>query len=160
MESWTISASRDDSAWNADWARSQRIAFTTLTRPPGEGASSSITLFSRAATWRASSSVASEDRKYVSTPAEMARRWALAWIDTNRSARARLATLVRSRSGTSWSPSRVRTTLTPCRSSRSRATRLVTSSTSSFSVSPLGPTAPPSCPPCPASSTMSRSGAA
>src|SRR5256885_5255965 len=44
------------------------------------------------------SSDLSEDRKYVSTPVEVASRCALAWIDTNRSARSLLAKVVRSRS--------------------------------------------------------------
>jgi hypothetical protein len=59
-----------------------------------------MTLFSAAASWRAALSVASEERKYTSTPSDAATRWALAWIDTNRSARSRLAKLVRSRRGT------------------------------------------------------------
>src|SRR2546430_156938 len=88
----------------------------------------------------------------------MVSRCALAWIDTNRSARARLAKLVRSGSGTKVSVSRVRSTLTPSRSSTSFAARRVTSSTSSFSRRPDGPTAPASVPPWPASSTIVRSG--
>src|SRR5881628_320978 len=63
----------------------------------------------------------------------MAWRCAFAWIDTNRSARARFAKLVRSRRATKASASRVRSTLTPSRSSASFAARRVTSSTSSFS---------------------------
>ena len=59
-----------------------------------------MTLFSFAATCRAAMSVASDERKYVSTPAALRSRWALAWIDTKRSARWWLAKLVRSASGT------------------------------------------------------------
>src|SRR2546426_636571 len=144
IESWTTSASREDSMWNSDWARSQRIAFTMSTCPEGRPAdcSSWTTPFSRAATWRAALSVASDERKYVSTPSVADSRCALAWIDTNRSARSRLAKLVRSRRVTKWSASRVRRTLTPSRSSTSFVTRRVTSSTTSFSISPVGPRAP------------------
>src|SRR5229473_3111291 len=83
---------------------------------------------------------------------------ALAWMDTNRSAPCLLAKLVRSRSGTNTSLSRLITTFTPRPGSIMRATRRVTSSTTSFSMTPLGPMAPESWPPWPASSTISRSG--
>src|SRR5207244_236728 len=56
----------------------------------------------------------------------MACRCAFAWIDTNRSARARFAKLVRSRRATKASASRVRSTLTPNRSSAGFAARRVT----------------------------------
>src|SRR3970282_309088 len=109
---------------------------------------------------RASLSVASEERKYVSTPSETERGCALAWTETKRSARCLLAKLVRSRSGTKTSVLRVRTTLTPKPSSIMRAARRVTSSTTSFSWMPLGPLAPGSWPPWPASSTISLRGGA
>ncbi len=65
IESWTISASREDSVWNSDWARSQRIVFTmSFVAPPRPaGLSSWTTPFSCAATCRASLSVASDERK-------------------------------------------------------------------------------------------------
>ncbi|OGK76863.1 MAG: hypothetical protein A2050_07060 [Candidatus Rokubacteria bacterium GWA2_73_35] len=160
IASCTISASREDSSWNSDWARSQRIVRTMSARPLPRpaGFSSPTTPFSSAATCRAALSVASEDRKYVSTPSVDDWRCALAWIETKRSARSLLAKLVRSRSATNWSPSRESRTRRPSRSSTSFFTRSVTSRTSSFSMSPVGPTAPESWPPWPASSTIVRSG--
>jgi hypothetical protein len=67
IESCTTSASRDDSTRNSDCARSHRIAFSTSWRPPlgrpFAGFSSSTTLFSSAAVFRAAMSVASDERK-------------------------------------------------------------------------------------------------
>ena len=156
MESWTVSARKLDSCWNSDCARSQRM----LLSASALGARGRAT---RAAPRRSRSPPPGAPRcpsprkrgsrsPRLPTPT---RGWALAWMETNRSARCLLAKLVRSRSGTNTSVDRVSATLTPSRlSSTIRATRLVTSSTTSFSVRPLGPVAPGSWPPCPASSTI------
>src|SRR6059036_1590734 len=62
-------------------------------------------------------------------------------METNRSARSRLAMLVRSRSVTNVSSDLVSKIRTPSSASTSFATRRVTSRTRSFSASPVGPVA-------------------
>ena len=63
IASRTVSASREESAWKADWARSHRIVRSMSIFSGDAGDSSLTTSFSRSATCRASLSVASSDRK-------------------------------------------------------------------------------------------------
>ncbi len=95
-------------------------------------------------------------RKNVSTPPRLRSRWALEWMETNRSARFWLAMTVRSSSPTSTSDSRVRTASMPALSLSSLRRARATARLISFSWSPLLPIVPGLGPPWPGSMTTVR----
>jgi len=63
IESSTVSARKLDSCWNSDCARSQRMLFTASFFCRDAAVSSCTAPFSIAAIWRASVSLASDERK-------------------------------------------------------------------------------------------------